>query len=212
MSKSKIVFNNLLSNENAERDTSFDALNYALSEKRIRNIGITGNYGSGKSSFIDTYINDKSDDFKFLRISLASFSNEFCKSQKNSIQQSITNSDDEHEQNFENVQSNETSYEHNSISNEDDFQSIEQLKKLDAKELKNIEISILQQMLYKKSAEGLPNSRFSRIRKTNRETVISFVGKIILFLGLLLLFIFPDYLFEQITILKFDFTKPLQLL
>lgn len=213
MSKNKITFNDLLSNDNAERDSSFDALNYALSKKRIRNIGITGNYGSGKSSFFDTYIKVKSNDFKFLRISLASFSNEFIKKQENNASEGLNNQDDKGDgKSISNEPNINSLSEHSNTNIEDDFENEGLLRKLDEKELKNIEISILQQMLYKKSAEELPNSRFSRIRKTDKEKVVSWVGRIGLFLGLLFLFLFPDYLLEQISILKIDLTKPIKLL
>lgn len=52
-----------------------NALLYALTEKDVRNIAITGVYGSGKSSLIKSFEEKYKDDrrFNFLNISLASF-------------------------------------------------------------------------------------------------------------------------------------------
>jgi len=47
------------------------ALSFALENPRVKNIALTGPYGSGKSSIIRTY--EKNSDYKFLNISLASF-------------------------------------------------------------------------------------------------------------------------------------------
>ena len=51
--KINIPFDNLLPKNDLPitEDSSFKALEYAIDDKRICNIGITGNYGSGKSSF-----------------------------------------------------------------------------------------------------------------------------------------------------------------
>ena len=55
-------------------DSSFKALEYAIDDKRISNIGITGNYGSGKSSFLLSFFYHKNLEEKCLNVSLASFS------------------------------------------------------------------------------------------------------------------------------------------
>lgn len=49
-----------------------NALNFAFKNDRIKNIALTGPYGSGKSSIIRTF--KKNSSYKFLDISLASFS------------------------------------------------------------------------------------------------------------------------------------------
>ena len=212
MSESKIEFNDLLSNDEVERDSSFDALDDALTKDRIRNIGITGNYGSGKSSFIDTYIKGKSKELNFLRISLASFSNDSKINQENRE----INKENANEVN-NTIEQNDSGNKSQAEENEDIVETIDegneqQIKKLNENELKNIEISILQQMLYKKNADILPNSRFSRIRKTDKNKVIKYVEQISLFVLILFLFLFPNYLLDEITLIKFNFSKPIVLL
>lgn len=60
--------------DNADKDGNYsDALNQALDDDKVRNIAISGSYGSGKSSFIHTF-EKNNDKWKFLDISLASFS------------------------------------------------------------------------------------------------------------------------------------------
>lgn len=49
------------------------ALFWALKNKRVKNMAITGSYGSGKSSIINTFIENNKLDFTFLNISLAAF-------------------------------------------------------------------------------------------------------------------------------------------
>ncbi|HEM4855971.1 TPA: hypothetical protein U1130_002050, partial [Streptococcus suis] len=46
-----------------------------MSEKDIKNVAISGNYGSGKSSFIETYKTENKD-FNPIHISLSHFSRE----------------------------------------------------------------------------------------------------------------------------------------
>ncbi|HFU4420804.1 TPA: DNA-binding protein, partial [Streptococcus suis] len=67
-------FNKLTPLNDVDIDASHEAaMNYALEDKGIKNVAISGNYGSGKSSFIETYKN-KNGSFKPLHISLAHFS------------------------------------------------------------------------------------------------------------------------------------------
>ena len=68
----EIQFEHLAPVDNIEDVVTFDALDYALSQNNIRNIALTGNYGSGKSSVLQSYIK-KNKLNKFLNISLATF-------------------------------------------------------------------------------------------------------------------------------------------
>ena len=125
--KTNITFTTLTPLDFIEDDTvkSYcDALNFALKQDDIHNIAITGNYGSGKSTFINSYLK-KEGTKKFIKISLATFaSNKQLTMEKSSTE----------------------------IYNQ---------------QIQEIEKSILQQMLYKKSGNSFPFSRFTRINKKN---------------------------------------------
>lgn len=63
----------LTANDHAEKiDGYTQALNEALKDKKVKNIAISGSYGSGKSSFIKTF-EKNNHQYKFLDISLATF-------------------------------------------------------------------------------------------------------------------------------------------
>jgi hypothetical protein len=65
-------FTDLSPVDNAYSDGSYaKALTFAFENPRIKNIALTGPYGSGKSSIIKTF--EKNNNYKFLNISLASF-------------------------------------------------------------------------------------------------------------------------------------------
>lgn len=65
-------FIDLMPVDNADCDGKYSKiLYYALTNDRIKNIAVTGPYGSGKSSIIKTF--EKNTPYKFLNISLASF-------------------------------------------------------------------------------------------------------------------------------------------
>ncbi|MBE6351588.1 MAG: hypothetical protein E7060_01440 [Treponema bryantii] len=61
--------------ENAENiDTYLTSLQWALyNSKSVKNIAISGPYGAGKSSIIDTYIKKNKFNHKYLKVSLATF-------------------------------------------------------------------------------------------------------------------------------------------
>lgn len=73
--KTKSKYQFLTPNEEAEHIEEYSvALENALSEKKVRNIAVSGSYGSGKSSFIKTFEkNHKNGIYHFLNISLARF-------------------------------------------------------------------------------------------------------------------------------------------
>ncbi|HDW0668087.1 TPA: DNA-binding protein, partial [Enterobacter cloacae] len=91
----------------------FIALKYALSQKDVRNIAITGSYGAGKSTVISSFMKYHCDD-KYINVSLAGFD----------------------------MTENETTV---------------------SPTHQEVELSILQQILYKESREKLPDSRIDRI-------------------------------------------------
>ncbi|WP_193162730.1 YobI family P-loop NTPase [Enterobacter ludwigii] len=91
----------------------FIALKYALSQKDVRNIAITGSYGAGKSTVISSFMKYHCDD-KYINVSLAGFD----------------------------MTENETTV---------------------SPTHQEVELSILQQILYKENRERLPDSRIDRI-------------------------------------------------
>ena len=128
----------LLPDEDREDHTSFTALEEALDNSRIHNIAITGSYGAGKSSIIKSFIKSKQIKNKCIEISLASFT---CKKNENRWNE------------FFNSDKNELV-----INDECCEEEASEIK------ISDIETSILQQIVYKKSADELPNSKFSRIK------------------------------------------------
>ncbi|HBY0417259.1 TPA: DNA-binding protein [Klebsiella variicola] len=91
----------------------FIALKYALSQKDVRNIAITGSYGAGKSTVISSFMKYHCDD-KYINVSLAGFD----------MTENATTVSPTHQE---------------------------------------VELSILQQILYKENREKLPDSRIDRI-------------------------------------------------
>lgn len=69
----KNKFHNLLPVDDIELGIYEDAINFALNDKKILNVAISGSYGSGKSSIIESYINKNKYSKKFIQISLTHF-------------------------------------------------------------------------------------------------------------------------------------------
>ena len=76
-----------------------DALSGAISANEITNIALTGSYGSGKSTIINTFVKLNPEN-KYLRISLASFANNFER-QYNAENEEHTKSTNEQTENLE---------------------------------------------------------------------------------------------------------------
>jgi antiviral immunity YobI-like NTPase len=90
MSQKDKTFIDLTPIDDAEIDKGYEeALSFALRNYRIKNIAITGPYGSGKSSIIRTF--EKNSHLKFLNISLANFDEKSDKSQLGEDQNNKTN-------------------------------------------------------------------------------------------------------------------------
>lgn len=67
------LYEELTPQDNADEDKVYDQqLKWALGKKNIRNIAVTGTYGSGKSSVIKTFQKNHGE-YRYLNISLASF-------------------------------------------------------------------------------------------------------------------------------------------
>jgi hypothetical protein len=95
----------------------FTALKYALSQKDVRNIAITGNYGAGKSTVVSSFMKYHCDE-KYINVSLAGF-------------------------------------------------DMTENKDTVAPPHQEVELSILQQILYKENRDSLPDSRIDRILNRN---------------------------------------------
>lgn len=123
-----------------------DKLKDTLETKGINNIALTGGYGSGKSTLLKTFQHWNDNHFTFLNISLAAFNqNKIRDNFKDIYEIKIKNGKTEKEAEKEAL---------------NEFK--ETLLKNDELE-KQLEISILQQIIYKVKPSKLPESRFKRI-------------------------------------------------
>lgn len=179
-------FHSLSPIKNAEADNYTNALKWALDnrkEKAIYNIALTGPYGSGKSSILQTFkATNINPDYKFLEISLATFKEE------------IEDDDPQEEEIEQPVQTNGVP----------PVKTVDKTKKVKKNEdiLRLIELSILQQIFYHEEDDKIPDSRFKKIRSFKQKTLRWITA------GTMLALIFGTYLFfpkkiEEITETKF---------
>ncbi len=113
----------------------------ALKEKEIRNIALTGSYGSGKSSVLKTLQEDNTE-YTYLNISLAT------------LKDNKDNNPNEKDVIIPNVDQNKNKTQKN---DKDKTSGDNEINRL-------IEYSILQQIIYKENIDSLPQSRFKRIK------------------------------------------------
>ncbi len=160
--------------EDEKAQSYIEALNFACSRPDIRNIAVTGPYGAGKSSVLLTWEKAENNDFRVMTVSLADFD----------MQQA----------------SSEDAGEGDSKNEGDKFD-----KKAAKTEEKTIEYSILQQLLYKEKKSVLPYSRLERISDVSAQQIAIMTVSLLLILTLTatgLLFLFPDYIREKLSLPK----------
>ena len=133
----EIPFQHLAPIDTVDDKTTFDALDYALSQNNIHNVALTGNYGAGKSSILESYIKQKNK-IHFLK----GLFERFTKRKKIFLKISLA-----------------------TFAIEIDAESDNQNETIPQTTAQEIEKSILQQIFYRKSGKKFPYSHFSRIKK-----------------------------------------------
>lgn len=133
----------LTPNAAADPDNAYsEMLTFALSQASIKNIAITGPYGSGKSSVILTFQEKNPKRWKYLNISLATF-----KDNRNQNEKKLEN-EDPHE-----TEENKESSERKDL------------------QIEAVEKSILQQLFYSVEQGDLPRSRLKRIVTISKKSI-----------------------------------------
>ncbi|MAZ27106.1 MAG: hypothetical protein CL868_08540 [Cytophagaceae bacterium] len=165
-SKNNITpYNSLSPVEDVDKHKEYcDALEWAFihrKEKDIKNIALTGNYGSGKSSILKTFIAREIEGLNFLKISLATFKDE--KHNQSNIPSTIKEIDNT-QRTLDTDKLNKK--------NESNTQN-KQYEKERNDQLRLIELSILQQIFYHEKNDKIPHSRFKKIRSLKPKEVLN---------------------------------------
>ena len=165
----QIGYNSLLPFDGKKWNETFEALHWALKEPKINNIAITGYFGSGKSSFWESYkkqvpiVKEKDNPLKnrdIINIALAKFS---CKCDEDF--KPNENSSEECKFDVKQSSSGYKVFSGNEISNYDHWK-IHQDHKKNEEELEiEIERGILEQILFSVDNEDIPASRFKKIKE-----------------------------------------------
>src|SRR5690625_592452 len=147
MDNYKYNFQKLTPIDDADFETYEDAFDFALTDKDIKNIAVSGPYGSGKSSIIETLKKQRTD-LKYLHISLAYF-----QPTKKDVNESDTIRNRQNDQEIDKEKDKGRSLA--SISN----QAI-------------LEGKILNQLIHQSNPDKIPQSDFKLKEKFSRENTI----------------------------------------
>lgn len=143
-------------------------LKSAIDDEDVRNVALSGTYGSGKSSIIKTFERNYPK-YKCLNLSLAAFAEEFQSLQDDSSLGNKTQRNDSNDKGQCFVDSSVV-------------------------KMEQLEFSLVQQFFYHVKASGIPDSRFGRIRRWNRtEKVLWSIA--ILFFVISLFYVVDTYKF-----------------
>lgn len=133
-----------------------EALNVAFKQKKIRNIALTGPYGSGKSSILETLITTLPKERKPLHISLATLRVDDAADELDESSRSSKERDEESDKSSRSSKEREEESDKSLRSSKEREEAEEALNR-------KIEYSILQQLIYHEEVSIVPNSRFRRI-------------------------------------------------
>lgn len=140
-----------------------------LKDTYVKNIALTGTYGSGKSSVLLTLMHDFPD-YNYLNISLAMLDKD---SAKETATKTTTQNKKNEKGETEHISKDETSEKGDVTPPQQDT---------DDKINRLIEYSILQQLIYREEHTTLPNSRFKRIKSIPRVAALKKAIYIVLFI------------------------------
>lgn len=166
--------------ENKVYQTVIDIADKLL-DKNVKNIALTGPFGSGKSTVLLTLQKDyPPPQFNYLNISLATL---HCRNEEKKGKSASTNLTSVQPEKKEYLESNGHKNKKPSDSQKKSAQDVEDsLNRL-------IEYSILQQLIYREKANNIPQSRFKRIKHiSNRKSFQFSVGIVLFVLSCCILF------------------------
>lgn len=170
--ESELRFHPLTPIDNVEDNKIYqDALEFALQQDTVKNIAVTGPYGSGKSSVIQSFFKNFPNKYKVITLSLASFRD--CDEESGQAKQQEQSKQAEEKENHSKKKKRPPE---------------------DSKLQRLIEISILQQLFYHEKDNKLPDSKFKKIKKQSTGKLIGVTALGILFTLSLLYLLFPDFL------------------
>ena len=170
-----ITFYDLTPTDDIELDIYEKAINFSLENNKILNVAISGSYGSGKSSILESY-KKKHSEKKFLNISLTHFTTtEDTNKNKISSVKSDNNKVSE-------TQPAETKRNNSPIKEENNSK--------DKSLVPILEVKILNQLIHQISYEKIPQTHFKTKRKFTEEELENTTMQILLFIASLLYVIY----------------------
>ncbi|MHB9317221.1 YobI family P-loop NTPase [Fusobacterium polymorphum] len=164
-----ITFYDLTPTDNIELDIYEKAINFSLENNKIFNVAISGSYGSGKSSLLESYKKNHPEK-KFLNISLTHF-NTTENTNKNKIYSAESDNDN----------------------NDSETQPAEAKRNNSSKDkslVPILEVKILNQLIHQISYEKIPQTHFKTKRKFTEEELENTTMQILLFIASLLYVIY----------------------
>lgn len=170
--------NDLAPSDNASQaDSYIESLVWGVENPKVKNIALTGTYGSGKSSILNTF-RLRNPQYHFLNISLANF-RELGKVKKGKSEKGKPAEDNADEgSTIENIYGDES------------------IEYYPAKAQRLIETSILQQIFYSVKGSAIPDSRFNRIKRLSKAVLCFRMVMLILTILSLVLLIKPALITE----------------
>lgn len=181
----EIQYHPLTPIEDADCEVYFDALERALEHKDVKNIAVTGPYGSGKSSMIRSFFvkYNQSGKYKPITITLANF--------EANVNAKLNCSEEK---------TTQKSKPQGATPENDSVSFNKGLSEFELEQL--IERSIVQQLFYHEKDETIPNSHFKKIHKESWEEIAVSTLYIILILLSVVILISPSF-FWSLPVLEY---------